>query len=143
MNSYITNYVTCSIWGCGPGRPFDNCYVLRKVLKENNYIKMFFDEEEECVIYSPSEIIKKYSSEISKEYHRIIVKEAQRITWRSYYYGRPKTMESLIEEEYIRTNSRMVHKISKGPSPFNYITDIKTSENAFEMSANFEIENMF
>ena len=132
----MKKYFYCSVWGCGPGRPWDNAYTLNKVLKTKEYIKLFIDENQECVIYSPSGISAGYSSQ--RTY--IVIKNADRITWKHYYCGKEKTKENIIEEEYTKIDSRRIHKSSKGSEAFfTYERDMECSENAFELSSSDEV----
>lgn len=136
----MKNYFSCSVWDCGPGRPWDNAYILNKVLKTKDYIKLLINEDQECVIYSPSGIFSEYSSLKT----HIIIKNADKITWKSYYCGREKTKENIIEEEYTKINSRTIHKSSKGPGMFfTYERDMECSKNAFELVAFYKIEEDF
>lgn len=115
--------VTCSIWGLGPGRPFDNPYLIKKIEIANDNIFLSFDGDEECHIFSPQGI--HYND---KEF---IVESAYKITWKNCSYGKSKTENALIYEEYIYVNKFTVQKVSRGALVLDM--HLKPSGNAFEL----------
>ena len=75
----MSNYVSCSIWYVGPGRPWDNGWELRKIIIESERIEIFLDENEKMIIYNPKGV------EITEK--SLIVSDADEITWDMYTYG--------------------------------------------------------
>jgi hypothetical protein len=110
------------IWGDGPGRPYDNSYILtrKEFDKENNIIHLYFDDNEECIIYNPQDII--YDEILFK------IKRADKIIWKSYSYSRPQSNETLYTDIYTMLNNNKVHAIVEyGTWKRNEIIDIKNN----------------
>ena len=85
-------YSFCSIWGIGPGRPYDNAYKLIAIVKYDNYLELLFDCEK-CLIYNPIGIM--HSSESLK------IDMATKIIWKQPYYGSDESKKSRIIIKYI------------------------------------------
>lgn len=115
----------CSVWGIGPGKPFDNAYIIKNIIKKDDSIVILFDGGEECTIYSPRGISEKDNS--------VIIADADKIVWKNYYYGRPVAEENLIITEYTKKNKRK--GIVKSMGALEGTWEWKCSEYAFEMTA--------
>lgn len=85
-------YSFCSIWGIGPGRPYDNAYKLISIVKYDNYLELLF-EREKCLIYNPIGIM--HSSESLK------IDMATKIIWEHPYYSSDESKKSRIIIKYI------------------------------------------
>lgn len=96
------------IWGDGPGRPYDNVYHLEKIADNNDgkVIKLYFSGNEECIIEEPSGVV------LDKSH--IKINSAKKITWSFYYYGKPKSKETLITTEYYLLDPKHVRVTTKG-----------------------------
>lgn len=93
-------YVSLCIWGDGPGRPFDNGYIVKDVKVDKEQIRLLFDGGEECVIMSPEGII------VTNQ--RIIIAKAQKVIWKFYYYGKPQKPETMVTINYTTINDARV-----------------------------------
>lgn len=69
-------------WGYGPGRPFDNIYSIKEISFSDNVLYLRFEENEECKIYCPENII--------AANNRFEIRDAKKITWTFYPYGEPQ-----------------------------------------------------
>ena len=126
----MIHYVTCSIWGVGPGRPHDNGYQLTNMEIQKDAICLRFDGDEKCVVFSPHEIQLKD--------HLFIVKNAAAITWDFYYYGKPKNSDFFVHDEYIFRIDNTIQLTSSGAINKREILKQK-SLNAFELIGNMEV----
>lgn len=126
----MNDYIFCSIWGIGPGRPFDNPYVLKSVERSDTYIRILFEGGEECCIYSPKEI--------QKTFTKFIVKDAERITWEHFYYGVPNSHDSKVFEEYIKLDDTNIKRRSIGMIKNEFV--LKKNGLAFELNGNIKLE---
>ena len=87
---------TLRMFGDWFGRPWDNVHIVRAVRADERDLIVGFDEEEELAISDPA------GWSFDAETFR--VSGASRVTWRWYYYGRPRqpvnrfTIEHWVEE---------------------------------------------
>jgi len=100
-------HLSLCIWGDGPGKPFDNVYTLIKeeIDEDNDTIKLFFGDNEECIIEKPSEV--------ARDDRHFDVSKAKKITWKFYYYGKPQTPETLTVIEYTSLSDSNVRVTTK------------------------------
>ncbi|MCH5163738.1 MAG: hypothetical protein J1F36_01835 [Clostridiales bacterium] len=102
----IKNFLNLCIWGEGPGRPYDNIYILSSLKVEKNIIHMIFEDEEECIITNPQNI------DISAKF--IKIENATNISWKFYYYGKPKSKETLTTIQYEKVDNNHIHITEQG-----------------------------
>ena len=88
----MKNYISLCIWGDGPGRPFDNAYILSNKIIGKNFIQLCFEGWEECHIQNPQNI------EITDV--GIQIGTADTIIWKFYCYGIPQNPSTLTITEY-------------------------------------------
>lgn len=88
----MNEYLSINIWGKGPGRPYNNKYILTKKIYKKEMLHLFFENNEECLIYNPQNVI------ISKS--GIKIEKARKIIWKFYYYGKPQQDQNLITVQY-------------------------------------------
>jgi len=87
---------TLRMFGDWFGRPWDNVHIVRTVRADERDLIVGFDEDEELAISDPA------GWSFNAETFR--VSEASRVTWRWYYYGRPRqpanrfTIEHWLDE---------------------------------------------
>ncbi len=117
-------YSYCSIWGVGPGRPFDNCYILTEIEVNNSQIRLCF-ESECCIILNPQGVC--ISDDVMK------IEDASKIIWRYYYYGLPKVNDNIVIEEYYK-NKEKIEKSIKGKISGVFQSTIQGQ--AFELHGN-------
>ncbi|MDR1697628.1 MAG: hypothetical protein LBR37_01755 [Erysipelotrichaceae bacterium] len=90
----LDTYYSIGIWGDGPGRPFDNGYLLKRqeIDHEQKTIKLFFSSNEECII--------ERFHDMMVDNNRVTINRADRIIWKAYDYGKPQTKENMYIYEY-------------------------------------------
>jgi len=103
----LKKYFTLSIWNCGPGRPFDNEYVLVDRSYKDDTIVLSFDDDEKCVIINPLNIIETETC--------LRIEKASKILWSFYYYGKPKSDNTLITIQYELLENGQIQIIKNGP----------------------------
>ena len=103
----MKKYFTLSIWGYGPGRPFDNEYMLLNKSYQDNTIVLSFDDDEQCIIVNPVNIMDTDTC--------FKIEKASKIVWRSYYYGKPKSDNTLITIQYELVGNDQIHIVENGP----------------------------
>lgn len=113
----MRNYLSLCIWGDGPGRPYDNIYMLKNITFDNNTLHLFFDGDEECIISNPTNI--NFSEKSLK------VDAANKIIWKFYYYGKPKNKETLTIIQYDMINRSQVCILESGAFNNDKIISIK------------------
>ncbi len=69
-------------WGYGPGCPFDGIYSLKEIRFSDSVLYLRFEENEECSIYCPKNII--------SANNRFEIRDAKKIIWTFYPYGEPQ-----------------------------------------------------
>lgn len=103
----MKKYFTFCIWNCGPGRPFDNEYVLVDKLYQNNAIVLSFESGEKCTIVNPTNIIDTETC--------LKIEQASQIIWSSYYYGKPQSDDTQITIKYETTENGQIRIFENGP----------------------------
>ena len=103
----MKKYFTFSIWNCGPGRPFDNEYMLVDRSYKDDTIVLSFDDGEKCVIMNPINIIETDSC--------LRIEKASKILWSFYYYGKPKSDDTLITIQYELLDNGQIQIAENGP----------------------------
>jgi hypothetical protein len=81
-------------WGNWFGRPHDNYHTLIRCEGDANVLKLFFDEGETLSVWSPLEM--------AADRSQFRINSADRVRWEWFYYGRPKTVENLFFEDFVR-----------------------------------------
>ena len=112
---------TLSIWGCGPGKPFDNGYVLLNTSFQDNTIVFSFTGDEQCTIVNPVNIT--VNTMDTGTVFRI--EKASKIVWRHYYYGKPKSDSTLITIQYELTENDQIRIVENGPFEKTQIIPMK------------------
>ncbi len=102
----MENYLSLCIWGNGPGRPYDNVYILKNITCNNGTLHLLFQGDEECIISNPQGVV--FSEEGLK------INNADRIIWKFYCYGRAKSNETLTVTQYTMMNTAQVHILEEG-----------------------------
>lgn len=116
----MKNYLSLCIWGDGPGRPYDNLYVLKEItFLDNHTLYLKFQEDEECIICDPQNMI------LSEK--AFTIQSASKIVWTFYEYGKPKSKNTLTSVEYNKLNEFNVHVLEKGVFNRSEIITIKKS----------------
>lgn len=126
------NYVCLSIWDDGPGKPFDNAYIIteKQINIDSSKIFINFDDNEKCLIENPSKII--------TDNKRIIIESASKITWEFYYYGKIQTPDTKTIVTYELQKDGRVKVKKEGYFNEHKIIDSKF-KNAFELQSESEI----
>lgn len=102
----MKNYLTLSIWGQGPGRPYDNIYILKKCRLNCNSLFLYFSEGEECIVSCPENI--------SVSVNSFKITKAEEIVWKFYCYGKSRSNETLTTINYKMINDKQIHIVSQG-----------------------------
>lgn len=102
----MREYVSLSIWCEGPGRSFDNGYILTGVTYEKDILHIFFDDNEECLIFKPSKL--RFFT------NKLVIERAEKIIWKYYHYGKPKKIDYLNIIEYSMIDNLRVKISSTG-----------------------------
>ena len=108
---------TLCIWHCGPGRPYDNRYLLVEQSYRDNVMELSFDDDEKCIIVNPIGVA------VTKTH--IKIERADKILWSHYYYGKPKSAETLMVKQYEWIGNDQVRVIETGPSATDRIVSVK------------------
>ena len=103
----MKKYFTLGIWNCGPGRPFDNEYMLVDKSYKDDTIVLSFEDGEKCVIMNPINIIETDSC--------LRIEKASKILWSFYYYGKPKSDDTLITIQYELLDNGQIQIAENGP----------------------------
>lgn len=103
----MKKYFTFCIWNYGPGRPFDNEYMLVSESYKEDTIVLSFDNGEKCVIMNPINIIKTETC--------LKIEKASKILWNSFYYGKSKNDDTLITIQYELLENDQIQIIENGP----------------------------
>ena len=53
----MNDYLSVCIWGNGPGRPYDNIYLLQRIEYVKDIVHLFFCNGEECIIVHPQNLL--------------------------------------------------------------------------------------
>ncbi len=106
IKAFMKNYLALSIWGDGPGRPYDNIYFLMNVELSGNILRLSFIDGEECTIFDPKDI-KVTECELS-------VRDASEVNWRFYEYGKPKSSDTIINISYKKLNDNEIQVLAIG-----------------------------
>lgn len=101
-------YIVFCIWGDGPGRPYDNAYIIkdREIDNNHDFIRLLFNGGEECIIEQPRGI--------NWGPKGIKINKAKKVIWKYYFYGKPQSIDTLIIMEYTLIDDSNVHVVVKG-----------------------------
>lgn len=88
----LKKYFSLCIWGVGPGRPFDNEYVLENESYDDNVFELLFADGEKCIIMNPVGVINTEDG--------LKIEMADKILWTQHFYGKPKSEETFITIQY-------------------------------------------
>ena len=117
----MSNYVLCSIWNVGPGRPWDNSWNLKKIIFDNTKIEIFLDIDEKIIINNPNGIELNASS--------LVIEDACEIVWDMNTYGN--------ESVHCITNYKKIGRIIHIDDTIGHHFEKVCSDYAFQMKGNF------
>jgi hypothetical protein len=75
----MKEFVSCSIWNCGPGRPWDNSWKVNKIIFNKDNLRLYLNEKEIITILNPKGI---HFMDLE-----LIIEDADEITWDMFTYG--------------------------------------------------------
>ncbi|MET0759217.1 MAG: hypothetical protein ABWZ56_02280 [Flavobacterium sp.] len=86
------------------GKPYDNYHQILKVEYDeiNDILKLTFDEKDTLSISFPKNI--------TESDNKLTIESANKIIWKWYYYGKPKTEENLYFIEIDNKNGEITGK---------------------------------
>lgn len=90
---------TMRFWGDWFGRPMDNIHRATHAIydEKTDILTMIFDDEEECIIYSPVGI-----TSTEKTFY---IEDAKVVIWSWYYYGREHTEQNRFQIKYAKESA--------------------------------------
>jgi hypothetical protein len=87
------------IWGEWFGKPYDNWHTLTGCDAEGEALRLYFDDDEKLIVWSPKGLIADMST------FRIAQADRVRLEW--FYYGRPKVSSNLYFEDFVKSGQRI------------------------------------
>src|SRR2546429_6618660 len=82
-------------WGEWFGKPYDNRHVLKRCDAEGNLLRLFFEENEKLLVWSPDGLTVDQST--------FRISSAERVRWEWYSYEPPWKATNLYFEDFVKS----------------------------------------
>ncbi len=104
------------VWGEWFGRPMDNVHTCVSCTAGADHIVMSFDGGERLTVWKP-------------DVHKargftLRIPSASRVRWEWFYFGRPRSVENLLFNDYVRAGDS-IRRTSNAPWPSSNEADSK------------------